>query len=72
VKSKNFLNDIKAMSEADLANKKVALKEELMKLRFKGAAGQLEKAHVVSEIRKNIARVETVLTAKRGSSKKAK
>jgi large subunit ribosomal protein L29 len=65
VKSKNFLNEINALSAAELASKKVALKEELMKLRFKGAAGQLEKPHVVSEIKKNIARIETVLTAKK-------
>ncbi len=65
MKSKNFLNEINALSAAELASKKVALKEELMKLRFKGAAGQLEKPHVVSEIKKNIARIETVLTAKK-------
>jgi large subunit ribosomal protein L29 len=65
VKSKNFLNEINTLSAAELASKKVALKEELMKLRFKGAAGQLEKPHVVSEIKKNIARIETVLTAKK-------
>ena len=65
MKSKNFLNEINALSATELASKKVALKEELMKLRFKGAAGQLEKPHVVSEIKKNIARIETVLTAKK-------
>ncbi len=65
MKSKNFLNEINTLSAAELASKKVALKEELMKLRFKGAAGQLEKPHVVSEIKKNIARIETVLTAKK-------
>ena len=66
MKSKNFLNDIKTLSTAELSVKKVALKQELMNLRFKGAVGQLEKAHVMSELRKNIARVETFITAKKG------
>lgn len=61
MKSKNFLDDARKMSVAELSDRKRALKEELMKLRFKAAGGQLEKGHVVREIRRNIARVETII-----------
>lgn len=63
MKSKHFINDIKNLSASELAVKKVALKEELMKLRFKGAVGQLEKNHMVRQVRRDIARVETVISA---------
>jgi large subunit ribosomal protein L29 len=64
MKSKTFLNEIKSLSVAELKLKKIALKEELMKLRFKGAVNQLEKGHLISELKKNVARVETVLKGK--------
>ena len=65
MKSKNFLNEIKSFSISELEAKKTALKEELMKLRFKGATGQLEKGHFISENRKNIARVETLISSQK-------
>ena len=61
MKSKQFLNEVKGLSASELKVKKVALKEELMKLRFKGVVNQLEKSHMITEIKRNIARVETVL-----------
>jgi large subunit ribosomal protein L29 len=64
VKSKTFLNEIKNLSKAELKAKKVALKEELMKLRFKGAVNQLEKGHLLNALRKDVARIETVLKGK--------
>ena len=39
-------------------------KEELFNLRFQAATGQVEKTHRVGEIRKDIARIKTVLRAK--------
>lgn len=66
MKSKNFINEIKGLSAKDLAAKKVALKEELMKLRFKGAVGQLEKPHMVQQLKRDIARVETLIAANKG------
>lgn len=64
MKSKTFLNEIKNLSKAELKAKKVALKEELMKLRFKGAVNQLEKGHLISALKKDVARIETVLNSK--------
>ena len=63
MKSKDFLNDIKTLSLKELIEKKTALKEELMKFRFKGATGQLEKSHFISANRKNVARVETLISS---------
>lgn len=65
MKSKEFLDDIKKMSASELTEKKRALKEELMKLRFKAAGGKLEKGHFVKQVRRNIARIETVLSGQK-------
>jgi large subunit ribosomal protein L29 len=55
------INDIKAMSNEELNNKVYLLKEELFHLRRKKAVGQLEHAEQVRSIRKDIARIYTVL-----------
>jgi large subunit ribosomal protein L29 len=55
------INDIKAMSNEELNNKVYLLKEELFHLRRKKAVGQLEHAEQVRGIRKDIARIYTVL-----------
>ena len=55
------INDIKAMSNEELNNKVYLLKEELFHLRRKKAVGQLEHAEQVRTIRKDIARIYTVL-----------
>lgn len=55
------INDIKAMSNEELNAKVYLLKEELFHLRRKKAVGQLEHAEQVRAIRKDIARIYTVL-----------
>ena len=55
------INDIKAMSNEELNNKVYLLKEELFHLRRKKAVGQLEHAEQVRTIRKDIAKIYTVL-----------
>ena len=55
------INDIKAMSNEELNNKVYLLKEQLFHLRRKKAVGQLEHAEQVRSIRKDIARIYTVL-----------
>ena len=64
------INDIKAMSNEELNNKVYLLKEELFHLRRKKAVGQLEHAEQVRTIRKDIARIKTVLREKEISSAK--
>lgn len=49
------------MTNDELKVKLVALKQELLNLRFKNATGQLENANLLPACRKDIARVLTVL-----------
>lgn len=55
------VNDIKKFSTEEINKKILEKKEELFNLRFKQASGMLEKSHQLSEIRKDIARMKTVL-----------
>ena len=55
------INEIKEMSTEELNNKVYLLKEQLFHLRRKKAVGQLEHAEQVRTIRKDIARIYTVL-----------
>ncbi|HWT52943.1 MAG TPA: 50S ribosomal protein L29 [Caulobacter sp.] len=56
--------DIRGMTPDQLADTLVSLKKEQFNLRFQAATGQVEKTHRVNEIRKDIARIKTVLRAK--------
>ena len=53
--------DLRSLSREELNKKVVELKEELFTLRFQGATGQLESHGRLREVRKDIARVYTVL-----------
>lgn len=64
MKRKDFLKEIKGMEVIALQEKAHSLAEELMRLRFKQASKQLEKGHLLGETRRNLARVQTVLTSK--------
>lgn len=53
--------DLRGLSREDLNKKVLELKEELFSLRFQAATGQLESHGRLREVRKDIARVYTVL-----------
>lgn len=55
------LSEIREMNVTELNEKVYALKEELFNLRRKQAVGQLEKGATITTIRKDIARLYTVL-----------
>lgn len=55
------LSEIREMNVTELNEKVYALKEELFNLRRKQAVGQLEKGTTITTIRKDIARIYTVL-----------
>ena len=57
MKAKEF----KQMTNDELVKKLESLKEELFNLRFRHATGQLENPNVLSSVKKDIARVKTVL-----------
>jgi large subunit ribosomal protein L29 len=56
--------EIRRMNADELASNLLNLKKEQFNLRFQAATSQLEKTHRVDEIRKDIARIKTVLRAK--------
>ena len=58
------IDDIRGMTPDQLNEQLLTLKKEQFNLRFQAATGQLEKTHRASEIRKDIARIKTVLRGK--------
>ena len=54
--------EIRALSADELLAKEKQYKEELFNLRFQQATGQLENTARLSQVRKNIARIKTVLS----------
>jgi large subunit ribosomal protein L29 len=58
------IDDIRAMTQDQLADELLKLKKEQFNLRFQAATGQIEKTHRVDEVRKDIARIKTVLRSK--------
>ena len=64
MKTKEFMNGIAGMSMAELNDELVAAKKELFNLRFQNATNQLENTSRIKEVRRNIARIQTVITEK--------
>jgi len=62
VKSSKFVDELKKKSEVELNEELVAAKKELFNLRFQNATNQLDNTSRISEVRKNIARIQTVIT----------
>ena len=64
MKNNKFVEDLKNKSEAELAQELVAAKKELFNLRFQNATNQLDNTARITEVRKNIARIQTVIAEK--------
>ena len=64
-----FVEDLMAKSAAELNEELVAAKKELFNLRFQNATNQLENTSRIKEVRKNIARIQTVITEQANASK---
>jgi large subunit ribosomal protein L29 len=64
MKSTKFTEELKKMSAEELNAKLNELKEELFKLRFQHAINQLDNPQKIVEVKRNIARVMTVLSEK--------
>jgi large subunit ribosomal protein L29 len=56
--------DIKELTAKELLSRKRELREEFFHLRVQQQSGQLEKPHMLRALRRNIAKIETVLTEK--------
>ena len=64
MKIKNFVEDLKTKSAAELQEELVAAKKELFNLRFQNATNQLDNTSRIKEVRKNIARIQTLIAQK--------
>ena len=64
MKMNKYVEDLKAKSAAELNNVLVAAKKELFNLRFQNATNQLDNTARIKEVRKNIARIQTVIAQK--------
>lgn len=58
------ISELRDLSAEDLRNKEKALREDLFKLKFKHGIRQLENPARLSQLRKEIARVKTVIVEK--------
>ncbi len=64
MKSSKYVEELNKKSDADLNEEFVAAKKELFNLRFQNATNQLDNTGRIREVRKNIARIQTVISAK--------
>jgi len=61
--------DIRVMTLDQLGDELMKLKKERFNLRFQRASGQLENTARVRQVRRDIARIETITRQKRGAQK---
>ena len=62
MKTKNYVNELKSKSLEQLNEELVLAKKELFNLRFQNATSQLDNTSRITEVRRNIARIQTVIT----------
>ena len=64
MKTNKYVEGLNAKTAAELNEELVAAKKELFNLRFQNATNQLDNTSRIKEVRKNIARIQTVITEK--------
>ena len=64
MKINKYVEDLKTKSAAELNEELVAAKKELFNLRFQNATNQLDNTSRIKDVRKNIARIQTVIAEK--------
>ena len=64
MKTNKYLEELRSQSVADLNAQLVEAKKELFNLRFQNATNQLTNTSRIKEVRKNIARIQTIITEK--------
>ena len=62
------IDEIRGMTPDQLADTLLSLKKEQFNLRFQKATGQIEKTHRVDQVRKDIARIKTILRTKQAQA----
>ena len=71
MKTNKYIEDLHTKTEEDLRQELVLAKKELFNLRFQNATNQLDNTARIREVRKNIARIQTVITLKDRAAKSA-
>ena len=64
MKTNKYVEELNAKTAAELNEELVAAKKELFNLRFQNATNQLDNTARIKEVRKNIARIQTVIAQK--------
>ena len=64
MKSSKYVEELQSKTTAQLNEELVAAKKELFNLRFQNATNQLDNTGRIKEVRKNIARIQTVIAQK--------
>ena len=64
MKKKTYVEELQAKTPEQLTAELVSAKKELFNLRFQNATNQLDNTARITEVRKNIARIQTVITEK--------
>ena len=64
MKINNYVEELKGNTPAELNEELVAAKKELFNLRFQNATNQLDNTSRIKDVRKNIARIQTVIAEK--------
>ena len=62
MKINTFVDELRNKSVEELNEELVAAKKELFNLRFQNATNQLDNTSRIKEVRKNIARIQTLIT----------
>ena len=64
MKINKYVEDLNVKSATDLTEELVAAKKELFNLRFQNATNQLDNTSRIKDVRKNIARIQTIIVEK--------
>ena len=68
MKRRDFIKEATSKSVDELRDQARSMKEELLKLRFRQSTGQLEQGHRIGEVKKNLARVNTIIRQKQAEA----
>lgn len=68
MKTNKYVEDLKTKTASELTEELVAAKKELFNLRFQNATNQLDNTSRIKDVRKNIARIQTVISEKAKAS----
>ncbi len=70
LKTKTYLDELRNKTTEELKSALVSAKKELFNLRFQNATNQLNNPERISQVKKTIARIQTIITQKNLKLKK--